>query len=110
VDAKKSTITAAEAIALTKGVDEIYATKGKKVMHVVMAKDKPDADTLRGLLVGPSGNLRAPCLRTGRTLIVGFDEATYASLLAKGGKAPAQSAAKLETKPAAKPAARTKKK
>lgn len=110
MDAKKSTITAAEAIALTKGVDEIYATKGKKVMHVVMAKDKPDADTLRGLLVGPSGNLRAPCLRTGRTLIVGFDEATYASLLAKSGKSPTKNAAKPEAKPAAKPANKAKKK
>ena len=109
MDAKKSTITAAQAIALTKGVDEIYATKGKKVIHVVMAKDKPDADTLRGLLVGPSGNLRAPCLRTGRTLIVGFDEATYASLLA-AGKTPTKSAAKPAAKATAKPAAKAKKK
>jgi len=30
---------------------------------------------------GPTGNLRAPSLRKGRTLIVGFDEATYRRLL-----------------------------
>jgi hypothetical protein len=44
-------------------------------------KERPDAATLTGLLLGPTGNLRAPTLRTGRTLIVGFDEATYAALL-----------------------------
>jgi hypothetical protein len=32
-------------------------------------------------LLGPTGNLRAPTLRIGRTLLVGFDEATYARLL-----------------------------
>ena len=36
---------------------------------------------MAGLLLGPTGNLRAPTLRKGRTLIVGFDEATYAKLL-----------------------------
>ena len=32
-------------------------------------------------LLGPSGNLRAPTVRRGRTLVVGFDEATYAAQL-----------------------------
>jgi hypothetical protein len=36
---------------------------------------------LLGLLLGPSGNLRAPTLRKGRTLLVGFDEPTYKALL-----------------------------
>ena len=52
MDAKKSTITAAQAIALTKGVDEIYATKGKKVIDVVMAKEKPDVVCLAAATVG----------------------------------------------------------
>jgi hypothetical protein len=30
---------------------------------------------------GPTGNLRAPTLRVGRTLVVGFDEATYRKVL-----------------------------
>ena len=33
------------------------------------------------LLLGPTGNLRAPTLRKGKTLIVGFDAETYAELL-----------------------------
>jgi len=59
----------------------VYATKGKKVIHLDLRRDKPDRATLEGLLIGPSGNLRAPTLRRGRTLLVGFDEATYATVL-----------------------------
>ena len=68
---------AQEALALVRGVDELYAAKGTRVVHVDLRKDKPDEATLRGLLLGPTGNLRAPTIRRGRALIVGFDEATY---------------------------------
>lgn len=63
------------------GVDELYATKGKKVIRVDLRREKPDRATLESLLIGPSGNLRAPTLRRGRTLLVGFDEETYAKVL-----------------------------
>ena len=66
---------------MLEGVDELYATKGKKVIHVDLRREKPDRAMLESLLVGPSGNLRAPTLRRGRTLLVGFDEATYAKVL-----------------------------
>lgn len=46
-----------------------------------MRKDKPDDETLCKALLGPTGNLRAPTLRVGKTLIVGFDKETYESLL-----------------------------
>ena len=45
-----------------------------------MQKDAPDDDTLAGLLLGPTGNLRAPTLRRGQTLYVGFSEAAYQQL------------------------------
>jgi hypothetical protein len=63
----------------------VYATRGKKVVHVDLRREKPDRATLEALLIGPSGNLRAPTLRRGRTLLVGFDEATYARVLGGGG-------------------------
>lgn len=50
------------------------------MIHLNLAKDKPDTATLESLLIGPSGNLRAPTIRQGKTLIVGFDEETYAKL------------------------------
>jgi arsenate reductase-like glutaredoxin family protein len=62
-------------------VDELYATRGKQVVHVDLRKSRPARAELLGLLLGPSGNLRAPTIRKGRTLIVGFDEATYAAIV-----------------------------
>jgi len=58
-------------------IDELYAMKGRRVVHVDLKKEKPDRATLASLMIGPTGNLRAPTLRKGRTLLVGFDEATY---------------------------------
>jgi arsenate reductase-like glutaredoxin family protein len=83
VDAKKATMREKQALALIRDVDEIYASKGKQVVHLDLRKEKPDAATLKALLLGPTGNLRAPTLRKGRTLIVGFDEATYAKLIGR---------------------------
>ncbi len=80
-DAKKSTIRGDAALGVLKDVDELYVAKGKRVVHVDLAKARPVRAELLGLLLGPTGNLRAPTLRKGRTLIVGFDEATYAKLL-----------------------------
>ncbi len=77
------TLQRRDALALAREADELYATKGRQVIHLDLKKDKPDEATLLGLLLGPTGNLRAPVLRRGRTLIVGFDEATYKRLLAK---------------------------
>ena len=76
-DAKKATIKGDAALGALKGVDEIYVAKGKQVVHVDLKRAKPPRAELLGLLLGPTGNLRAPTLRKGRTLIVGFDEATY---------------------------------
>ena len=80
-DAKKATIKGDAALGVLRDVDEIYAAKGKQIVHVDLKRDKPSRSELLGVLLGPTGNLRAPTLRTGRTLIVGFDEATYRRLL-----------------------------
>jgi arsenate reductase-like glutaredoxin family protein len=80
VDAKKTTLRAKEALALVREVDEIYVTKRRQVIHLDLRKERPDNAELLGLLLGPTGNLRAPTLRKGRTLAVGFDAVTYAKL------------------------------
>ena len=81
VDARKTTLKEKEALALVQEVDEIYSSKGKRVVHLDLRKEKPDRAALLGLLLGPTGNLRAPTLQKGRTLLVGFDEATYSKIL-----------------------------
>jgi arsenate reductase-like glutaredoxin family protein len=80
LDAKKVVLKEADALKLASEVDEIYAAKGKKVVHLNLKKEKPDKATLLGVLLGPTGNLRAPALKKGRTLIVGFDAETYQKL------------------------------
>jgi arsenate reductase-like glutaredoxin family protein len=80
-DAKKATIKGDAALGALKDVDELYAAKGKRVVHVDLKRAKLPRAELLQLLLGPTGNLRAPTLRKGRTLIVGFDEATYKRLL-----------------------------
>jgi arsenate reductase-like glutaredoxin family protein len=80
-DAKKATIKGDAALRVLKDVDELYVARGKRIVHVDLRRDKPPRAELLGLLLGPTGNLRAPTLRRKRTLIVGFDEATYKDLL-----------------------------
>jgi len=60
---------------------EIYASKGTKTVHLDLRKEKPSEEVLAGIMLGPTGNLRAPTLRIGKTLLIGFDEETYDRLL-----------------------------
>ena len=45
--------------------------------------EQPDRDTLAKLLLGPTGNLRAPTLVVGKTVIVGFNEEVYEKALTR---------------------------
>jgi arsenate reductase-like glutaredoxin family protein len=57
---------------------ELIVTKGKKITHFKLAtKDRPGDDTLAAAMLGPTGNLRAPAIRKGKKLIVGFNEEAY---------------------------------
>lgn len=51
------------------------------MVHIDVKKEKPDEEALAKVMLGPTGNLRAPTLRVGKTLIIGFDEGTYDDLL-----------------------------
>ncbi|MFN0150658.1 MAG: ArsC family (seleno)protein [bacterium] len=81
VNAKKTPIAQAKSLEVLKGVDEIYVSKGKKVIHVDLRTARPSRDEMLALLLGPTGNLRAPTLRIGKTLVVGFNEEAYAKVL-----------------------------
>ena len=80
-DAKRATIKGDAALGVLKDADELYVARGKKVVHVDLKRERPPRAELLGLLLGPTGNLRAPTVRAGRTLLVGFDEATYKRVL-----------------------------
>lgn len=85
IDARKKKLPAADALALAKQVDRIVAAKGSKVVTLDLKKDQPNAETLLAVLLGPTGNLRAPTFRVGRTLVVGFHEETYRSIFGTPG-------------------------
>lgn len=59
------------------GVRHLIVAKGKKVLRFDLQKDEPDDEALVKAIIGPSGNLRAPTIRTGKTMLVGFSEEVY---------------------------------
>ncbi len=77
MNARQTSYRASEALAMVKQVNQLYVAKGKKVVTIDLKKEKPDEATLQKLLLGPTGNLRAPTLRKGKTLIVGFEPEMY---------------------------------
>lgn len=54
-------------------MQELYVGRGRKLVHFDLKKDY-DEDEVAGLILGRSGTLRAPVLRVGKKLIVGFNE------------------------------------
>jgi hypothetical protein len=83
VDASKDRRGRDEALKLARSAERVIAARGKKVVVFDMTRDPPDDDTLAAHLLGPSGNLKAPTLRIGETLLVGFGEEAYRQVLGK---------------------------
>ena len=66
---------------MVRQVDKIYASVGKRVVFFDLKKEKPArAELIKA--VCRNGKLRAPALRQGKTLLVGFDEETYGRVFA----------------------------
>ncbi|AMV28605.1 hypothetical protein VT84_29645 [Gemmata sp. SH-PL17] len=82
VNATKVRYSADDALALLDGIDTLIAMKGPKVETFDLKNDRPDDATLLARLMGPTGNLRAPTARVGRTLVVGFNEEVYSRVFA----------------------------
>lgn len=67
-----------DAAELVKAAKKVIVAKGKKVQ--TFPGGKATKEIVEALL-GPTGNLRAPTVRSGKTLLVGFDESSYAAVL-----------------------------
>jgi arsenate reductase-like glutaredoxin family protein len=80
-DAKKVRFDRDAALRLVREAEQLWVAKGKRVVHVDLKRDAPSDDDLAALVLGPSGNLRAPALRSGGKLLIGFDPAAYAEVL-----------------------------
>lgn len=77
VNTRQTVLKEKDALALARQANVLFVAKGKKVVRLDMKKDKPDKQMLSKLLLGPTGNLRAPTLRVGKKLVVGFQEQMY---------------------------------
>jgi arsenate reductase-like glutaredoxin family protein len=73
--ARKNPMQESEAQALLGQVEEVIIAKGKNSKRM-KAKDATVDD-----LKGPTGNIRAPLLRKGRVLLVGFHEGELKTFL-----------------------------
>ena len=67
-----------DAAALAKAASKVIVAKGKKLDEFKTAGKAPK-DAVDAML-GPTGNLRAPTLRVGKTIIVGFNEDAYSDV------------------------------
>ncbi len=67
-----------DAAALAKQASKVIVAKGKKVEEFTGGKAGQD---VVAAMLGPTGNLRAPTLRKGKTVLVGFNEEVYEKVL-----------------------------
>jgi len=74
---KKLDAKAAAELAST--VSRVIVSKGSKVQ--TFAREGKPGKELVDAMLGPTGNLRAPCIRAGKTLLVGFNEDAYRDAL-----------------------------
>lgn len=71
-------LQAKDAKELLQAASKLIVAKGKKVTEFKAGK-AVDAEAVKAML-GPTGNLRAPTLRVGKTLLVGFNDEVYSGL------------------------------
>ncbi len=76
VDARKQRYGEADLKQLFSGATKIITARGKRAL-VLDLKNEPSAAELAQHALGPSGNLRAPALKLGKTWLIGFGEAAW---------------------------------
>lgn len=64
---------------LAQAASKLIVAKGKKVSTFDLRKNVEEAAV--DAMLGPTGNLRAPTMKVGKTLVVGFNADEYAAVL-----------------------------
>lgn len=78
-DARTQPQDGAAARKLVQDVSTVYVGRGQKFLKHKAVDLLKDEEALAKLL-GPTGNLRAPTLLLGKTLVVGFSEPMYVEI------------------------------
>ena len=76
VEARKQKIAGDDAWAILAVADELIVGRGKK--FEVFNPKKDDKDAILKVCLGRTGNLRAPTLKMGKRIVVGFNDDMYA--------------------------------
>ena len=79
MNASKERYGAADLSALFAGATEILVAKS--VLRFDLKKAPPSSDELAAVVLGPTGNLRAPAARIGKRWVIGFHEEAYGAAL-----------------------------
>ena len=77
MNATKERYGADDLEALFEGASKVVVAKGKKVLEFDLKKDPPEPEDFQKAVLGPSGNLRAPTAKVGKTWVVGFSDDVY---------------------------------
>ena len=62
---------------MARAAHRLIAAKGKKVTTLDLQSAPPADAVLAGLMLGPTGNLRAPIMRVGQTILVGYNDQAF---------------------------------
>jgi len=71
-------LSRSDAAGIAKKASRVIVSKGKKVSE--FSPGGKAAKELVDAMLGPTGNLRAPCLVVGKTVLVGFNDEVYTSV------------------------------
>ena len=72
-------LQAEDARQLLGSAKKLIVAKGRNVSEFDVGKGATDEAV--AAMLGPTGNLRAPTLKAGKTVVVGFNETSYADVL-----------------------------
>jgi arsenate reductase-like glutaredoxin family protein len=81
VDARKDTLSKKDALRIARESQEILSARGTKVVHLNLRGTEVADKDIEAVVIGPTGNLRAPAFKVGKTLVIGFNEGAYKQVL-----------------------------
>jgi len=62
-----------EALALLEGAERLIVARGSTTLEFDLTSNRPDDDRLLTLMLGRTGKLRAPTMKVGERVIVGYN-------------------------------------
>jgi hypothetical protein len=82
--AAKQPLEGEAALSVLQGITRLDVAKGSRIVSLDLQKERPGDEELLELLLGRSGKLRAPAVRSGSRLLIGFNPALLEMLLEAG--------------------------